>query len=68
MIDHLPIVSEVEEVPGFYIASGHEGDGISMAPITGKMMTQLISNKDTDFNIDRLKFSRYKDSLITKIN
>lgn len=68
VVDHLPIVSEVEEVPGFFIASGHEGDGISMAPITGKMMTQLISNKDTDFNIDRLKFSRYKDSLTTKIN
>ncbi|WP_085991001.1 NAD(P)/FAD-dependent oxidoreductase [Oceanobacillus senegalensis] len=62
VIDHLPIVSEVEEVPGFYIASGHEGDGISMAPITGKMVTQLIAGEETDFNIDRLKFSRYKAS------
>lgn len=61
VIDHLPIVSEVEEVPGYFIAGGHEGDGISMAPITGKMVTQLISNEETDFNIDRLKFSRYKD-------
>jgi glycine/D-amino acid oxidase-like deaminating enzyme len=60
VVDHLPIVSEVEEVPGFYIASGHEGDGISMAPITGKMMAQLISEEETDFNIDRLHFSRYK--------
>ncbi|MFC5589516.1 NAD(P)/FAD-dependent oxidoreductase [Sporosarcina soli] len=58
--DHLPIVSEVEEVPGFYIASGHEGDGISMAPITGRMITQLIAGQETDFNIDRLNFSRYK--------
>ena len=23
--DHFPIVSPVEEVPGFYIAAGHEG-------------------------------------------
>ncbi|MEN1968713.1 FAD-dependent oxidoreductase [Lentibacillus sp. N15] len=60
VIDHLPIVSEVEEVPGFYIASGHEGDGISMAPITGKMVTQLISGEETDFNIEQLKLSRYK--------
>ncbi|MFJ5772130.1 NAD(P)/FAD-dependent oxidoreductase [Psychrobacillus sp. NPDC093180] len=58
--DHLPIVSEVEEVPGFFIASGHEGDGISMAPITGRMITQLIAGEETDFNIDRLNFSRYK--------
>jgi glycine/D-amino acid oxidase-like deaminating enzyme len=65
VIDHLPIVSGVEEVPGFYIASGHEGDGISMAPITGKMITQIISEEATDFNIDRLKFSRYKTAQIS---
>ncbi|MCJ2147584.1 FAD-dependent oxidoreductase [Bacillus sp. B19-2] len=64
VVDHLPIVSEVEEVPGFYIASGHEGDGISMAPITGKMVAQLISNQETDFNIDRLNFSRYKNAAL----
>lgn len=67
VIDHLPIVSEVDEVPGYFIASGHEGDGISMAPITGKMMTELISRQDTEFNIDRLKFSRYKDKNIESI-
>ncbi|SNZ17557.1 sarcosine oxidase subunit beta [Terribacillus aidingensis] len=60
--DHLPIVSEVEEVPGFFIASGHEGDGISMSPITGKMVAQLITGEPTDFNIDKLNFSRYKKS------
>ncbi|MBF6632487.1 MAG: FAD-binding oxidoreductase [Planococcus sp. (in: Bacteria)] len=59
--DHLPIVSEVEEVPGFFIASGHEGDGISMAPITGRMVTQLITGEATDFNIDKLNYSRYKN-------
>lgn len=58
--DHLPIISEVEEVPGFYIASGHEGDGISMAPITGRLITQIITEQETDFDIKRLKLSRYK--------
>ncbi|UOF90974.1 FAD-binding oxidoreductase [Fodinisporobacter ferrooxydans] len=60
--DHLPIVSEVEEVPGFYIASGHEGDGISMSPITGRMVAQLITGEPTDFNIDKLNYARYKKS------
>ncbi|MCD8919968.1 NAD(P)/FAD-dependent oxidoreductase [Staphylococcus gallinarum] len=67
VVDHLPIVSEVDEVPGYFIASGHEGDGISMAPITGKMMTELISRQDTEFNIDRLKFSRYKNKKIENL-
>ncbi|MEW9670426.1 NAD(P)/FAD-dependent oxidoreductase [Ammoniphilus sp. 3BR4] len=65
--DHLPIVSEVEEVPGFYIASGHEGDGISMSPITGRMVAQLITGEPTDFNIDKLNFSRYKKKQVVNI-
>lgn len=65
VIDHLPIVSEVEEVPGFFIASGHEGDGISMAPITGKMITQIISGEETEFDISGLHFSRYNKAVIS---
>jgi len=30
--DHMPIISKVDEIPGFYIASGHEGDGIGLSP------------------------------------
>ena len=63
--DHLPIVSEVEEVPGYYIAAGHEGDGISLSGITGRMMTQIIAGEETDFNIDKLNFSRYKKKALT---
>lgn len=59
--DHLPIVSAVDEVPGYYIAAGHEGDGISLSAITGRMMSQIMTDKETDFNIDKLKFSRYKE-------
>jgi len=58
--DHLPIVSEVDENPGFYIAAGHEGDGISLSAITGKMVMQLITGQETDFDISQLKFSRFK--------
>lgn len=43
--DHLPIVSQVDEVPGFYIAAGHEGDGISLAAVTGKLISELIAEK-----------------------
>src|SRR5699024_4942081 len=43
--DHLPIVSEVEQVPGYYIAAGHEGDGISLATVTGKLIEEMLSGK-----------------------
>jgi sarcosine oxidase subunit beta len=60
MPDHLPVVSEVDDAPGYYIAAGHEGDGISLSAITGKMIAQLVTGKPTDFNIDKLQYSRLR--------
>lgn len=57
--DHLPIVSAVEEVPGFYIAAGHEGDGISLAAITGKLIEEMLCEKETTVPIDPLRYDRY---------
>lgn len=59
--DHLPIVSDVDSVPGFYIAAGHEGDGICFSPITGKFVKQLICNEPTDFDISKLDYSRFAE-------
>ena len=59
--DHLPIVSAVDEVPGYYIAAGHEGDGISLSAITGKMVSQLMAGEETDFDIEKLSFSRFRE-------
>lgn len=59
--DHLPIVSHVKEVPGFYIAAGHEGDGISLAAITGKVMEEMISGKETSIPLEPLRYDRFKE-------
>ena len=48
--DHTPIVCETA-VPGFYLATGHEGSGILYSPITGLLLSQLIT-KDPQPIID----------------
>ncbi len=60
--DHLPIVSDVDSVPGFYIAAGHEGDGICFSPVTGKLMAQIITGEETDFDISNLDYARFAAS------
>jgi len=35
--DGLPLIGETE-VPGFFVAAGHEGDGIALSPITGQLV------------------------------
>ena len=59
VIDHLPIVSAVDSIKGYYIAAGHEGDGICFSPFTGKQVAQMIMGEDTDFDISRLSFQRF---------
>ena len=59
--DHLPIISETE-VPGFYVAAGHEGDGIGLSLITGKLISQMICGEALEIPIEVLKLSRFKDT------
>ena len=62
--DHLPIVSHIDEVPGFYVAAGHEGDGISLAAITGKVMEEMLSEKETSIPMEPLRYDRFKKKVM----
>lgn len=56
--DHMPIISDTE-IPGFFIATGHEGNGIGMAPITGELMACLITGEKTRINVEAFAWSRF---------
>jgi sarcosine oxidase subunit beta len=56
--DHFPIVSDTP-VPGYYVAAGHEGNGIGLAPITGQLIAQMIAGEKTAIDVEPLRFSRF---------
>jgi sarcosine oxidase subunit beta len=56
--DHFPIVS-ASPMPGFYITAGHEGDGIGLSLITGKLISQMISGDPTDIDVTPLRLDRF---------
>ncbi len=56
--DHLPIVSDTL-IPGFYVATGHEGDGICMGAVTGYMMAQMIHGAPTLYDCEPMSLSRF---------
>lgn len=57
--DGSPIIGEVDGLPGFFIAAGHEGDGIALSPITGLKVADMIMGK-TDPRFDELNFRRFQ--------
>jgi glycine oxidase len=48
--DCLPILGATS-LPGYYAATGHFRDGILLAPITAKVMTQLLTGQPTGFDL-----------------
>lgn len=61
--DHLPIVSPVDEVPGFYVAAGHEGDGISLAAVTGKVVSEMLGGTPTCIPVEPLRYDRFRHGI-----
>lgn len=57
--DGMPLLGEVKTLPGFYMAAGHEGDGIALSPITGKLMAELIVSGTCSHDIGHFSPNRF---------
>ena len=57
--DGKPIIGEHPERPGFFTAAGHEGDGIALAPVTGKIISQLICGEKPLIDVEELSPGRF---------
>ena len=49
--DGLPLIGPVEGLEGFYMAAGHEGDGIALSPITGKLLAEQIVYGEPSYSL-----------------
>lgn len=58
--DHVPVVGEIPSLPGCYVASGHEGAGICLGPISGKLLCQLILGRAPELDIAPFSPARFE--------
>lgn len=59
--DQLPIVDEV--TPGLIVASGHVF-GNSAGPMTGKLISQMLSGREPEMDMSPLRFGRELDPIV----
>lgn len=57
--DGSPILGPVKQIPGLIMATGHEGDGIALAPITGQLIMEYIRGQRTQFDLTPFLFERF---------
>ena len=61
------ILGEHESVPGFFTAAGHEGDGIALAPVTGKIISDIVSGDSVDPEYLQLSPERFMSRTEDKV-
>ncbi len=57
--DGLPYIGEAPNHRNVTIASGHSMLGLSLAPITGKLVSQMVSEKSLSFDFSALNPARF---------
>ncbi|ABV86140.1 NAD(P)/FAD-dependent oxidoreductase [Shewanella pealeana] len=57
--DGLPIIGRVPQLANLTIATGHAMMGLSLGPITGKLVSELISNEETCLDLTPFSPSRF---------
>jgi glycine/D-amino acid oxidase-like deaminating enzyme len=58
--DGLPILGTVKGVKGFYMATGHSGDGVCLSLISGKLISELVLDGETSMDLEPFSLYRFK--------
>ena len=59
--DAVPVISPVDRVPGFYIATGFSGHGFGIGPAAGRLAADLATASHPIVDPKEFRFSRYTD-------
>jgi glycine/D-amino acid oxidase-like deaminating enzyme len=59
--DAIPIISAVEKLPGFHIATGFSGHGFGIAPAAGRLMADIVTGTKPLVDPHHFRFSRFSD-------
>ncbi len=59
--DAVPVVSEVDHLPGFYIATGFSGHGFGIGPGAGKLMAEIVTGTTPCVDPKPFRYSRMID-------
>ena len=57
--DGLPIISHSNSFNNLFIAAGHAMLGMSLGPVTGKLVSQLVNEERTDFDLAPFRLNRF---------
>jgi D-hydroxyproline dehydrogenase subunit beta len=58
--DHLPAIGPCEAVPGLWVGTGHEGAGVALGPITGRLLAQGLTGEPPPLDLRAFRPDRFR--------
>jgi glycine/D-amino acid oxidase-like deaminating enzyme len=59
--DAVPVISPVDAVPGFFIATGFSGHGFGIGPAAGRLVADLVTGDQPIVDPTAFRFARFSD-------
>lgn len=59
--DAVPVISDVEAIPGFHIATGFSGHGFGIGPAAGRLMADIVTGRAPIVDPRAFMLSRFSD-------
>jgi glycine/D-amino acid oxidase-like deaminating enzyme len=59
--DAVPVMSEIAQLPGLFLASGFSGHGFGLGPGAGKLMADLVTGSPPCVDPEPFRYTRYFD-------
>lgn len=59
-IDGVPVLGNIDEVPGLILACAFTGHGFGISPIVGKLLSEVALEKQTTLDISAFRYDRFK--------
>ena len=60
MVDRLPVIQEIPEVPGLVLACGFSGHGFAIGPAVGQVVEEIVMEEKTCVDVSGLRYDRFK--------
>ena len=59
--DAVPVISAVDQIPGFHLATGFSGHGFGIGPGAGKLMAEIVTGATPCVDPEPFRYSRMVD-------
>ena len=60
LYDDLPVIDRVSGRRNLFVATGHGTMGISLAPATGKLISELVAGRDPSIDVSPFSLKRFQ--------